>query len=65
MVSHLFFYQLVLVALVGLCILLHWVWPSDAVAVCSTTLEPLPPRRKRSREPQPFVGLTQRSYCAA
>ncbi len=28
MVSPLFFYQLVLVALVWLCVMLHWVWPS-------------------------------------
>ena len=25
----LFFYQLVLVALVWLCVMLHWAWPSD------------------------------------
>ena len=29
MVSDLFFYQLGLIALVWLCCLLHWVWPSD------------------------------------
>jgi len=29
MVSHLFFSQLVLVALVWLCVMLHWAWPSD------------------------------------
>src|SRR5499433_3896427 len=65
MVSHLFFYQLVLVALVWLCIMLHWVWPSDSVAACLTTLEPLPPRRTRSREPKPFVGLTTKPSCDA
>src|SRR2546425_4392355 len=65
MVSHLFFYQLVLVALVWLCIILHWVWPSDSVAACLTTLEPPPPRRKRSREPKPFVGLTTKPHCDA
>jgi len=32
MVSDLFFYQLMLVALMWLCILLHWVWPSDSAA---------------------------------
>jgi hypothetical protein len=65
MVSHLFFYQLVLVALVWLCLMLQWVWPSDSVAGCLTTLEPLPPRRKRSREPKPFVGLTTQPHCDA
>ena len=29
MVSHLFFYQLVLIALVWLCVMLHWAWLSD------------------------------------
>jgi IS1 family transposase len=65
MVSHLFFYQLVLVALVWLCLILQWVWPSDSVAACLTTLEPLPPRRKRKREPKPFVGLTTKPHCDA
>jgi hypothetical protein len=65
MVSHLFFYQLVLVALVWLCLMLQWVWPSDAVAPCLTTLEPPPPRRKRSREPKPCVGLTTKPHCDA
>jgi hypothetical protein len=42
MVSPLFFSQLVLVALVWLCVILHGVWPSGPVAACSTTLEPHP-----------------------
>jgi hypothetical protein len=29
MVSRLFFYQLVLVVLVWLCLMLQWAWPSD------------------------------------
>jgi hypothetical protein len=41
MVSHLFFYQLVLIALVWLCLMLHWMWPS-AAATCPTTPEPTP-----------------------
>jgi len=43
MVSHLFFYQLTLIALVWLCVMLQWVWPSDPTAVCPTTPEPPPP----------------------
>jgi len=39
MVSHLFFSQLVLVALVWLCVMLQWAWPSDPAA-CPTTLDP-------------------------
>jgi IS1 family transposase len=65
MVAHLFFYQLMLIALVWLCIILHGLWPSDPVAVCSTTLEPPLPRRKRRREPKPFVGLTTKPHCDA
>src|SRR5882672_3173542 len=53
MVYHLFFYQLVLVALVWLCVMLHWTWPSDPAPVWPTTPEPLPPLRKRKREPPP------------
>jgi hypothetical protein len=48
MVSTLFFYQLVLVALAWLCVMLHWTWPSDPAAVCPTTPEPPGPRPKRS-----------------
>ncbi len=65
MVSDLFFYQLVLVALVWLCVMLHWAWPSDPTAVCPTIPEPPCPRPKRHREPQPFPGLTRQPPCAA
>src|SRR5712691_4600319 len=65
MVSHLFFYQLVLVALVWLCIMLHWVWPSDPAAVCPTAPEPTPPVPKRHREITPFAGLTTKPPCDA
>ena len=65
MVSTLFFYQLVLVALVWLCVMLHWAWPSDYATVCPTTPAPPCPRRKRSREPKPFVGLTTKPHCDA
>jgi hypothetical protein len=65
MVSPLFFYQWVLVALWWLCIILHGVWPSGPGAVGSTTLAPPPPRRQRSREPQPVVGLTPKPPCDA
>jgi hypothetical protein len=64
MVSHLFFYQLVLVALVWLCLLLQWAWPS-APAVCPTTPEPPPLRPKRKCEPKPFAGLTHKPHCDA
>jgi IS1 family transposase len=65
MVSHLFFYQLVLVALVWLCVMLHWVWPSDPAPVWPTTPEPPGPRPKRKHEPTPFAGLTTKPLCDA
>ena len=64
MVSHLFFYQLVLVALVWLCVMLHWAWPSDP-AMCPTTPEPIPPVPQRNRERKPFAGLTTKPHCDA
>ena len=62
MVSHLFFYQLVLIALVWLCVMLQWAWPSDPAAACPTTLEPQSPRPKRHREPTPFAGIFSRGF---
>src|SRR6266851_4865297 len=65
MVSPLFFYQLVLVALVWLCVMLHWAWPSDPAAACPTILDPTPPLPKRYREPTPFAGLITKPHCDA
>src|SRR4029453_9982533 len=65
MVSPLFFYQLVLIALVWLCLMLQWAWPSDPAAVCPTAPEPTPPLPKRRREPKPFAGFTQKPHCDA
>ena len=63
MVSDLFFSLLGLIALVWLCLMLHWVWPSDAADTCPTT--PAPPLPQRTREPTPFAGLTQKPHCDA
>ena len=65
MVSHLFYYQLALIALVWLCLMLQWAWPSDPATACPTTQEPPPPRPKRKREPNPFAGLTHKPPCDA
>src|SRR5262245_17893196 len=62
--STLFFSQLVLIALVWLCLVLHWAWPSDPAA-CSTTPEPSSALPKRKREPKPFAVLLHKPYCAA
>ena len=62
MIPHQIYYQLVIVGLLWLCVMLHYVWPSqDAVS----PPPPGPPqvKRKRSKEPKPFVGLTTKPHC--
>ena len=63
MVSHLFFYQLALIALVWLWVMLLYVWPSDRIRR-STPAAPLVPRRQHTTESKPFAGLTTKPYCA-
>ena len=58
MVSDLFFYQLVLVGLLWLCVMLHYAWPSDRSAGDQRPSKPLPPPPKRSSDLKPFPGLT-------
>src|SRR5215470_12004866 len=65
MVSHLFLYQLTLIALVWLCVMLQWGWPSDSAAACPTPLAPPPPRPKRNRAPKPFAGFITKPHCDA
>jgi IS1 family transposase len=65
MVSDLFFYELVLFGLLWLCIMLHYVWPSDRSGGDQRPSTPLPPPRKRSGDPKPFPGLTYKPPCAA
>jgi hypothetical protein len=65
MVSPLFFYQLTLIALVWLCVMLQWGWPSDSAAACPTPLAPPPPRPKRNRAPKPFAGVITKPPCDA
>jgi hypothetical protein len=65
MVPNLFFYQLVLVALVWLCVMLHWAWPSDCATAPLTPSQLTPPRYKRRREPKPFAGVTHKPHCDA
>ena len=63
MVSHLFYYQLALLALVWLCVMLH-VAGSRRGAQIPPTATPITPKRKRSNAPQPFDGLTHKPHCA-
>src|SRR5215831_16839839 len=65
MVPNLFFYQLVLVALVWLCVMLHWAWPSGCATASLIPSQTSPPRPQRRREPKPFACLTIKPYCDA
>jgi hypothetical protein len=66
MIPHHIYYQLVIVGLLWLCVMLHYVWPSQDAVSPPPPVQPVPPplKRKRSKEPKPFVGLTQRPHCA-
>src|SRR5512132_3712704 len=59
MVSHLFYYQLALLALVWLFVMLH-VTESRRGTPIPPTATPITPKRTRSHEPQPFAGLTHK-----
>src|SRR5467141_3229422 len=65
MVSHLFFSQLMFLGLLWLCVMLHYAWPNECPGEEQRPSKPLPPPRKRSRDPQPFPGLTRKPPCAA
>src|SRR5499427_9521867 len=64
MVSHLFFYQLTLIALVWLCLMLQWAWPSAPGAACPPP-EPPDPQPKRHYERKPFAGFIKKPHCDA
>src|SRR5467141_1688067 len=65
MVSHLFFYQLVLLGLLWLCVMLHYVWPNACTGGAQRPSKSLPPPPMRSRDLKPFPALTRKPPCAA
>jgi IS1 family transposase len=65
MIPHQFYYQLMVLGLLWLCVMLHLAWPSQCVATMQRSVKPITPRRQRSHEPTPFAGLTHRPHCAA
>src|SRR5215831_6290952 len=65
MVSHLFFYQLMFLGLLWLCVMLHSAWPNACPGGDQKPSKPLPPPGKRSSDPKPFPGLTRKPPCAA
>ena len=65
MAPNLLLYQLLLVALVLICLLIHVEWPNNPSATSKTSCQPDKPRRKRSTEPKPFTGLLHKPLCDA
>ena len=64
MVSHLFYYQLALLALLWLFVMLHLGWPRRSATPPPAPDTPMKPKRKRSTGPKPFEGLTHKPSCA-
>jgi hypothetical protein len=66
MIPHLFYYQLVILGLLWLCVMLHLPWPSRAAVSPQKPVEPEPikPKRKHAIESKPFAGLPQKPPCA-
>jgi hypothetical protein len=64
MIPHLVYYQLVILVLLWLCVMLPHLWPSPSGGTPKPPGNPITPKRKRSREPKPFTGLTHKPHCA-
>src|SRR6516164_11472174 len=64
MIPHLFYYQLVILALVWLCVLLPPLWPTPSRGLPKRPADPIKSKRNRSSEPKPLAGLTHKPPCA-
>src|SRR5262245_36380120 len=64
MVSHLFYYQLALLALIWLFIMLQLSWPGRSATPPTPPAPPIKSKPKRSTEPKAFEGLTHKPHCA-
>jgi transposase-like protein/IS1 family transposase len=65
MASNLLLYQLLVIALVLICLLVHVWWPDAPSLAPQTPLKPHKPQRKFSKEPKPFTGLIHKPLCEA
>src|SRR5215831_1535140 len=65
MVPNVLFYQLLLVALVLICFMIHVWWPAPSRATPPQPLKPDKPQRKRAKEPKPFTGYLYKPLCEA
>jgi hypothetical protein len=59
------FYEVLLVALVLICLRLHVWWPDDLHVTSQAPRQLDQPRRKRCKEPPPFPGRIHKPRCAA
>src|SRR5919108_5447169 len=64
MVSHLFYYQLALLALLWLFVMLPLSWPMRSETSPPVPATPITPKRKGATEPKAFAGLTHKPHCA-
>ncbi len=62
--SHLFYYQLALLALLWLFVLLYLSWPRRSEPPPPVSATSIKPPRKRSTAPTAFEGLTHKPHCA-
>src|SRR5262245_38750867 len=65
MVPNRWFYQLVLVARILICLRLHVWWADTPPCVAKAPLNPDRPRSKRAKEPNPFTGYIHKPLCEA
>jgi transposase-like protein len=63
MAPNLLFYQLLVVALVLICLLIHIGLPDKPFPMPQPSLVSTKRRRKRSKEPKPFPGLIHKPLC--
>jgi hypothetical protein len=65
MTPNVLFEQLLIVALVLICLLMHVWGPSSRSPACQRPFKPAKPRRKRAKDPKPFTGYIPKPLCEA
>ena len=65
MIPNPLFYQLLLIALVLICLMIHVWWLDSSKATPTKPYKPEQPRRKRSKELKPFTGYIHKPLCEA
>src|SRR5499433_1278695 len=65
MTPNVLFSQLLVVALVLICLLMHVWGPSSRSPASQRPFKPAKPRRKRAKDPKPFTGYIYKPLCEA